>query len=102
TFAISSEEDGERFIGEAIGVADQSGIFRMVSQTGLVCDGTYSMANPAKGTGVVECPDGRSGRFEISSTRLTAFARGRLGGKTFEGGAIDSRLAGAFLESAEP
>ncbi|MEM9437553.1 MAG: hypothetical protein AAGA15_10965, partial [Pseudomonadota bacterium] len=40
TFAISSEEDGERFIGEAIGVADQSGIFRMVSQTGLVCDGT--------------------------------------------------------------
>lgn len=74
---------GETFEGTATGYVDRSGILNVVTSTGVTCEGVFSYTSGSRGSGVLECEDGRVGDFEFVSSGTKGSGTGTIGDDKF-------------------
>lgn len=77
------QNSDETFTGTATGYLDRSGILKVVTSKGAVCEGDFVYVTNRQGEGVFTCDDGRSGPFEFVSTGTKGTGYGDLGGERF-------------------
>lgn len=73
----------ETFEGTATGYIGGSGDLKIISNTGVTCEGNFVYVTTRKGEGVFNCDDGRSGPFQFVSTGSSGTGHGDLGGSKF-------------------
>ena len=73
----------ETFEGTATGYIGGSGDLKIISNTGVTCEGNFVYVTSRKGEGVFNCDDGRSGPFQFVSTGSSGTGHGDLGGSKF-------------------
>lgn len=77
------QKTDEHFSGTATGYMDGSGVLKIVTSKGSVCEGNFVYVTTRQGEGVFACDDKRSGPFSFVSTGSKGTGFGELGGERF-------------------
>lgn len=77
------ENSPESFTGTATGYMNGSGTMKLISTSGVTCEGEFVYESSRTGSGVLRASDGRTGSFTFASTGRNGTGTGLLGGKKF-------------------
>lgn len=68
----------DRFLGEATGYMDRTGIMLVTSLNGKKCTGSFEYLTSATGKGIFNCDDNRTGTFLFNSNGYRGNGMGKL------------------------
>ena len=73
----------ETFTGSVSNDINGSGLLKLISTTGAVCEGLVDYFEYEHGRGVLNCDDGRKGLFELQASGSSGTGHGSLGSEQF-------------------
>ncbi len=73
----------ETFTGSVSNEINGSGLLKLISSKGAVCDGLVDYFEYEHGRGVLSCDDGRKGPFELQASGSSGTGYGSLGSEQF-------------------
>ena len=68
----------DRFLGEATGYMDRTGILSATTTSGKKCTGDFKYLSKATGAGIFRCDDGREGNFLFNSSGYNGTGFGKM------------------------